>query len=115
MTNNQTSLFGETIKTEAHTPSYYNTTKLVGTELAEAQEESKRQEAVVLQYFHKTLPHAFAPHQIWRDLFKESTLLTNVRRCCTNLMNAGKLIKLGKEFQIIGAYGKKVYLYKLNN
>ena len=87
--------------------SYYNTTKLEGSELREAKKTASLQDQKVLQLFEEGTE--MTSHDV-EDILKKYPRSSIVRSINT-LTKAGLLIKTNK--QKIGKYGKLVYLWRL--
>ena len=98
------------------TDSFYNTIRLTGRLLTEAEQKALTQEQRILRYvicFHGYLSgscSSFAPSAIQQSVFGgEGVPITSVRRAMTSLTQRGDLVKLGA--MIIGPYGKPEHLW----
>lgn len=90
---------------------FYNTTNLQGNELRTAEQKTRSQEELIMEFF-KGNPYLEASPETVQVLcpFLNDPPLTSVRRGMTNLTKAGKLIKTDN--QEIGRYGAKTHLWK---
>lgn len=89
---------------------YFNTNRLEGAELAEAERDTRRQESVVLAFFRARPGQPFTPDQVWANAFTAATPLTSIRRAITVLTNRGVLVKTERMRQ--GRYGKPAHCWK---
>lgn len=108
----QTDLFGA-----PPAKAFYNTNKIAGEELFEANEEAKAQNENVLKLFqeHRVL----SPCECWKlykAKYSKHVLLTSIRRAITTLTvhktMGGKLIKTS--IKVTSPYGAKEYVWKIN-
>lgn len=92
------------------TNSYFNTNRLSGDDLRQAELDANAQEAAVVAVF-KRLRKSLAPHEVW-DASPELSKapLTSVRRAMTSLTDRGVLIKTDR--MVMGIYGKPVHLWR---
>lgn len=81
-------------------PVFFNTVKLEGSELTEANQKASCQEDVILQFFISS-HRDYTPCEVARN-FPEWPI-TSIRRAITNLTKRGKLIKTSEKRK--GAYG----------
>ena len=89
---------------------YFNTTKLKGKNLAEAQSQTYNQEQVISLYFTQNPKAELTPFQVNMAILRNAPI-TSVRRAMTNLTKNGVLEKL--EIQRPGKYGKPNHLWRL--
>lgn len=91
---------------------YFNTTKIQGEKLLEANAEALDQEVAILAIFKKNSP--LSPSDVWRIYERNhgSILLTSVRRSITNLTTKEYLVKTN--IQKIGVYKRPEYVWKIN-
>ena len=88
---------------------YYNTTNQSGSLLRWYEEQTDKQEDIVLRFFEEH-PGNHSPFDVHFSCLS-SAPITSVRRAITNLTKAGKLVKT--DHQKMGAYGKPCYTWKL--
>lgn len=91
---------------------FYNTTNLKGNELKAAEETTRTQEEIILEFFESNMHMEASPETVQILCFPNDVPLTSVRRGITNLTNAGKLLKTDKTET--GRYGAKTHLWRLN-
>lgn len=89
-------------------PDYYNTNKVAGETLANAQIAAKGQEEAVLKFFRSRAGHLLTPEDALTVLH-QNTPLTSVRRAITNLTIKGWLTKT--ETMKLGRYGKPIHYW----
>lgn len=89
---------------------YFNTTHVRGHRLAEYQVAATRQEDKVAEFARHNSLLEFSCEDIGR-LVLPGTPRTSWGRACTNLQQAGILVRL--DIQVEGAWGRPIYLYKL--
>ena len=95
--------------------SYYNTINLKGTSLEEANLKAKSQCDVIKIIFSEFKDVVYTPfnvHEIYESITKKSTPITSIRRAISDLTDEGFLKKTDR--MILGNYGAKNYLWKLN-
>lgn len=96
--------------------SYFNTVPLEGDMLGEAENKTKLQDEIILEFF-KANEGEFSPCQVWSILQQNHNfLLTSVRRSISNMTvtdknPSGKLIKTGN--RINGMHNSLVNTWKL--
>ena len=93
--------------------SYYNTNKLTGNELKQAEQNARTQEEIILEMFQNK--NELSASDIYKRYPKTNLFgppITSIRRAMTNLKNAGHIIKTDK--LVIGMYGRPEHIYKLN-
>ncbi len=96
---------------------YYNTTHLKGSELSEAVNAAKTQDAKVLQIFRLNPEAKFSRYQVHDylislELINPITQPTSIGRSITDLTKQGDLVKT-KDW-ILERYGRKNYLWQLS-
>jgi predicted ArsR family transcriptional regulator len=79
---------------------YYNTTNETNPELSASIKQTEKQDAKVLNYFLSNPNHQKTALELADEL---GILFTSVRRSCTNLIDAGKLVYCGTKME---RYGK---------
>ena len=94
------------------TESFYNTISETGQTLQESVHQCLKQEDRILIFFKKHPGAEFTPFEVQNYLGMHDSPTTSIRRAMTNLTIANELIKT--EHQKTGKYGKKNYLWKLN-
>lgn len=90
--------------------SYYNTNKLKGFELKEADRKANTQEDRILQFFKSNSGKNFTPEEIQSLCLMANRPLTSVRRAISNLTREGYLRKTNLMKQ--GNYGKQVHTWE---
>ena len=93
--------------------SFYNTISETGQTLQESVHQCLKQEDRVLIFFKKHPGAEFTPFEVQNYLGMHDSPTTSIRRAMTNLTIANELIKT--EHQKTEKYGKKNYLWKLND
>lgn len=91
-------------------PGYYNTTRLAGADLADAEAKALTQEERIEALFNG-MPDGWtaSPEDVHRKVGGRSPL-TSTRRAMTNLTRRGVLVKTDNQRE--GQYGRPVYLWK---
>lgn len=89
---------------------YYNTTHLVGHQLALEIDTAKKQVGVVLDLF-KLVMVPMSPSQVLQAL-PQQWPLTSIRRAMTDLAETGMLVKT--KSMVTGIYGKPEHQWRLN-
>jgi hypothetical protein len=89
---------------------YYNTTNLKGQNLKNQKKKAETQNKKILNLFikHKKLSCS----EVYKLYDCINTPLTSIRRGVTVLYNNGKVVKTINKNN--GLYGRKEYIYKLN-
>jgi len=90
---------------------YYNTTDLVGDDLAERIANAASQENKVRRFFEAHPEKRFTPFEV-KDAVFEGVPITSVRRAITNLTDEGVLEKLDNKRD--GEFGEPNHLWQLN-
>jgi predicted HTH transcriptional regulator len=90
---------------------YFNTNKLSDEQVVVANQQTKKQEDIILNIFFQRKQKLTAS-DIYNIYNNPNTPLTSIRRGITNLKNDGKLVKIDETK--IGIYGKPEHYYKLN-
>lgn len=88
---------------------FFNTTRETNPTLATYRKKAAIQDNAILDIIDR-LGGSAAPSTIWRAMNK-SCPITSVRRACTNLTNAGKLVKTDRKHQ--GEFGRNEYIWTL--
>lgn len=96
---------------------YYNTTHLKGSELSEAVNAAKTQDAKVLLFFRLNPNGKFSKYQVYDELLNigfitTKTPICSIGRSINSLTCQNLIIKLNES--IIERYGKKNYLWQLS-
>lgn len=91
--------------------SFYNTTRLAGSELSASRANAKGQEELILEFFRSRPSQMFSPEEVHRHLFSDATPLTSTRRTITDLTSDLYLEKT--DMMVMGKYGKPVHTWKL--
>lgn len=96
---------------------YYNTTHLKGSELSEAVNAAKTQDAKVLQIFRLNPEAKLSKYQVHdslisQDLINPKTLTSSIGRSITTLTEKGYLVKTNEH--ILERFGRKNYLWQLS-
>ena len=87
---------------------YYNTTRMSGSDLSEAKKKAASQDAIILEFFQAG--GSWTPSEVNRVLL-QNTPITSVRRSITNLTEAGLLVKT--EEQRMGPYKRPEYVWRI--
>jgi hypothetical protein len=90
---------------------YYNTTNLKGNELKAAEQTTRTQEEIILEFFESNRHLEASPETVQILCFPNNVPLTSIRRGITNLTIDGKLSKTEKTE--VGRYGAKTHLWTL--
>jgi hypothetical protein len=90
---------------------YHNTNRESGEVLEASRRRTRLQQERVLVFFQDHPWETFTPDEIHRTVFADGTPLTSVRRCMTNLTEAGKLEKT--ENMRLGSFNKMVHTWRL--
>lgn len=90
--------------------SFFNTVPVIGNELRESLIRADKQDQNILEWFRYYHALEFTPCEVW-NVFKDTMLLTSVRRSITTLTNNGLLIKTGNKKK--GIYGKTTNTWKV--
>lgn len=92
--------------------SFFNTIRLEGVALKEAQRATETQDERILRFFREFSRNAWTPWEVQRLVYSGSqTPITSIRRSINTLTEDGKLIKTGEKRQ--GPYGKPSYAWRL--
>ena len=91
--------------------SYYNTNKLKGFDLKEANRKANTQEDRILGFFERNKNKRYSPEEIQPYCQMLTKPLTSVRRAMSNLTKEGYLRKTKEMKQ--GKYGKPVHTWEL--
>ena len=83
---------------------YFNTTHLVGSDLATQLENAITQEDKILAYFLNHKSKRFGPSDLWHLMVVDRAPLTSIRRAINSLTKQGWLVKTSH--QKMGLYGK---------
>ena len=89
---------------------YYNTNKLKGFDLKEANRKANTQEDRILGFFEKNKNKQYSPEEIQTYCQMVTKPLTSVRRAMSNLTRGGHLRKT--KYMKQGNYGKKVHTWE---
>jgi hypothetical protein len=89
---------------------FYNTIKLSGEALIEAETSAQKQRELVEMFFRKNIGMNFTPFEVLEAL-KIKAPITSIRRAITNLTNDGILVKTNE--MRIGEYGKPNHTWEL--
>ena len=90
--------------------SYYNTNKLAGFDLKEANRKASTQEDRILHFFERNRGNRYSPEDIQMYCQMATRPLTSVRRAITNLTSEGHLRKTTDMKP--GLYGKPVHTWE---
>ena len=90
---------------------YYNTNKLKGEELSDANKKAKSQEDLILEFFQQHPNGIYTPFQVCEAVFDNNCPVTSCRRAMTNLTKADKLVKT--DFMKMGRYKSWNHTWKL--
>lgn len=90
--------------------SFYNTTRLRGSQLAKCQNQALSQERIIEDFFAIRPGRLFTPAQL-APLLPHAPL-TSVRRAVTNLTRAGVLEKTTRQRD--GVYGRPEHFWRLS-
>jgi len=96
---------------------YYNTTHLKGSELSEAVNAAKTQDAKVLLFFRLNPEAKLSKYQVYDSLISKEfitsqTPIWSIGRSINSLTKLGNLVKTDEH--IIERCGRKNYLWRLN-
>lgn len=91
------------------TASFFNTTHEVEPKLSEYRAKAAHQDNAVLDMI-EALGGSAAPSTIWRACSKKWPI-TSIRRACTNLTKAGKLVKTDRKH--VGEFGRSEYVWAI--
>lgn len=96
---------------------FYNTIGATGQQLRKFKRQAESQETKVLTFLKSYPNDSFTKHEIKINLVKlgrihERTPESSINRALSNLMNDGKVIKLGKKR--IGEFDKPNHLWTVN-
>jgi hypothetical protein len=97
---------------------YYNTTHLKGSELSEAVNAAKTQDAKVLLFFRLNPEAKLSKYQVYDSLISQGfidskTPNSSIGRSINSLTKFGSLVKTNEH--IIERCGRKNYLWRLNH
>lgn len=90
--------------------SFHNTVPIEGNNLREAIKKADKQNDNILEWFQIYYALEFTPCEVHK-VFKDTMLLTSVRRSITTLTNNGFLVKTGNKKK--GIYGVLTNTWKL--
>ena len=93
--------------------SYYNTNKLKGFDLKEANRKASTQEDRILHFFERNKGNRYSPEEIQTYCQMATRPLTSVRRAITNLTSDGYLRKTNDMKP--GIYGKPVHTWEFSH
>ena len=89
---------------------FFNTIRLIGKELNEAEWLAMKQEDKVYALFKENPDRELTPFEVWAAILPDAPI-TSVRRAITCLTDEGKLEKVNR--QRPERYGKPNYLWRL--
>lgn len=90
--------------------SFYNTIKLRGSDLRDADGKAKSQEDIILAFFMRCPGMRFTPFDI-QEILLPAAPITSIRRAMTTLVYKDKLEKTN--YQKPGKLGKPNYMWQL--
>ena len=90
--------------------SYFNTTHLIGKELAESIIQAKTQDEKILAFFKGCPGKKCSPYFVQMAVLQRAPI-TSIRRSMTTLTAAGHLVKT--DHMVMGPYNKPSHTWKL--
>lgn len=91
---------------------YHNTTKLSGDGLKVANVQTRKQEAVILDFFSANPGQEYTPFEVHENCFRlQGVPITSTRRGISNLTSDGILEKTDNKR--LGPYGKPSYTWRV--
>jgi Fe2+ or Zn2+ uptake regulation protein len=93
---------------------YHNTNSLVGEEIKERHTKAHSQQKDVLALYEKYSSTRLSASEVYSLLGcqQTNTPITSIRRCITNLMNKGLLVKLSDKRKGMYGHPESFYQYK---